>query len=168
MQLQEFSPIQGALARVTAEHDSDAIEQLFLPAGHRIRMDLKLLGNLGHGLLALQGFESDPGLERRGMVSSRSSHRICSFHRGNVQQSVHLSPRPKNRAISLNPDEMADADLKQSVTKLAPARTKQKLVKATARHLRSVQRAGPSGSCATSNTSQSAMSLESIVSMPDQ
>ncbi len=35
---------------------------------------------------------------------------------------------------------MADADLKQSVTKLAPARTKQKLVKATARYLRSVQR----------------------------
>jgi hypothetical protein len=46
----------------------------------------------------------------------------------------------KNRAISLNPDEMADADLKQAVTKLASARTKQKLVKATARHLRSVQR----------------------------
>ncbi|MGH8291374.1 MAG: S41 family peptidase [Steroidobacteraceae bacterium] len=29
------------------------------------------------------------------MVSSRSSHRICSFHRGNVQQSVHLSSCPK-------------------------------------------------------------------------
>lgn len=28
-------------------------------------------------------------------VSSRSSHRICSFHRGNVQQSIHLSPCPK-------------------------------------------------------------------------
>ena len=40
----------------------------------------------------------------------------------------------------LNPDEMANADLKQAVTKLAPARTKQQLVKATARHLRSVQR----------------------------
>ncbi|MFN7478217.1 MAG: IS630 family transposase, partial [Burkholderiales bacterium] len=32
------------------------------------------------------------------------------------------------------------ADLKQAVTKLAPARTKLHLVKATARHLRSVQR----------------------------
>lgn len=40
----------------------------------------------------------------------------------------------------LNPDEMANADLKQAVTKLAAARTKLQLVKATARHLRSVQR----------------------------
>jgi transposase len=39
----------------------------------------------------------------------------------------------------LNPDEMANADLKQAVTKLAPARTKLQLVKATAKHLRSVQ-----------------------------
>lgn len=36
--------------------------------------------------------------------------------------------------------EMANADLKQAVTKLAPARTKLQLVKAAARHLRSVQR----------------------------
>ena len=40
----------------------------------------------------------------------------------------------------LNPNEMANADLKQAVTKLAPARTKLQLVKATSRHLRSVQR----------------------------
>jgi tRNA U34 5-methylaminomethyl-2-thiouridine-forming methyltransferase MnmC len=40
----------------------------------------------------------------------------------------------------LNPDEMANADLKQAVTKQAPARTKLQLVKATARHPRSVQR----------------------------
>ena len=40
----------------------------------------------------------------------------------------------------LNPDEMANADLKQAVTKLAPARTKLQLIKATARHLKSVQR----------------------------
>ena len=40
----------------------------------------------------------------------------------------------------LNPNEMANADLKQAVTKLAPARTKLQLLKATARHLRSVQR----------------------------
>lgn len=40
----------------------------------------------------------------------------------------------------LNPDEMANADLKQAVTKLAPARTKLQLVKATSRHLRSAQR----------------------------
>jgi hypothetical protein len=35
---------------------------------------------------------------------------------------------------------MANADIKQAVTTLAPARTKLQLVKATARHLRSVQR----------------------------
>lgn len=40
----------------------------------------------------------------------------------------------------LNPDEMANADLKQAVTKQAPARTRLQLVKATARHLRSVQK----------------------------
>jgi len=40
----------------------------------------------------------------------------------------------------LNPDEMANADLKQAVTKLAPARTKLQLMKTAARHLRSVQR----------------------------
>lgn len=40
----------------------------------------------------------------------------------------------------LNPDEMANADLKQAVTKMAPARTKLQLVKATAKHLRSVQK----------------------------
>jgi transposase len=39
----------------------------------------------------------------------------------------------------LNLDEMANADIKQAVTKLAPARTKMQLVKATAKHLRSVQ-----------------------------
>lgn len=40
----------------------------------------------------------------------------------------------------LNPDEMANADIKQAITTLAPARTKLQLVKSIARHLRSVQR----------------------------
>ncbi len=40
----------------------------------------------------------------------------------------------------LNPDEMANADIRPAVTKQAPARTKMQLVKATAKHLRSVQR----------------------------
>jgi len=35
---------------------------------------------------------------------------------------------------------MANADIKQGVTTLAPARTKQQLVMATTHHLRSVQR----------------------------
>ena len=40
----------------------------------------------------------------------------------------------------LNPDEMANADIKQAVTKQAPARTKLQLVNAASRHLRSVQK----------------------------
>jgi len=40
----------------------------------------------------------------------------------------------------LNPDEMANADIKQAVTKQAPARTKLQLVKVASRHLRSMQK----------------------------
>lgn len=40
----------------------------------------------------------------------------------------------------LNPDELANADIKQAVTTQAPARTRLQLVKATTRHLRSVQK----------------------------
>lgn len=40
----------------------------------------------------------------------------------------------------LNPDEIANADIKQAVTSQAPARTKLQLVKAASSHLRSVQR----------------------------
>lgn len=40
----------------------------------------------------------------------------------------------------LNPDEMANADIKQAVTKQAPARTKLQLVRAASSHLRSVQK----------------------------
>ncbi len=47
---------------------------------------------------------------------------------------------PTSYSPELNPDEMLNADLKQAVTKLAPARTKLQLVKATSSHLRSVQR----------------------------
>jgi transposase len=40
----------------------------------------------------------------------------------------------------LNPNEMANADLKQAVTSKAPARTKAQLIKAASGHLRSVQK----------------------------
>jgi transposase len=40
----------------------------------------------------------------------------------------------------LNPDELANADIKQAVRKQAPARTKLQLLKTASRHLRSVQR----------------------------
>lgn len=52
---------------------------------------------------------------------------------------VHHAKPVKACLAELNPDEMLNADLKQAVTKLAPARTKLQLVKATSRHLRSVQ-----------------------------
>jgi transposase len=39
-----------------------------------------------------------------------------------------------------NPDEMVNADLKQAVNKVAPARTKLQLVKAASKRIRSVQR----------------------------
>lgn len=56
-----------------------------------------------------------------------------------------------------DPDEMANTDLKQAVTKRAPTPTKRAPVQA-ARHLKGVQRAGPGGSkkagrtCARRNT----------------
>jgi transposase len=40
----------------------------------------------------------------------------------------------------LNPDEMANADIKQAIMTKAPARTKHQLIKATTRHLRSIQK----------------------------
>lgn len=43
-------------------------------------------------------------------------------------------------SLELNPDEMANADIKQAVTKQAPARTKLQLIQAASRHLRSVQK----------------------------
>ena len=49
-------------------------------------------------------------------------------------------PRDRRRFTELNPDEMANADIKQAVTTQAPARTKLQLVKTIARHLRSVLR----------------------------
>ena len=57
--------------------------------------------------------------------------------------SVGAAPwRPRQRLeqrIEVNRNEMANADLRHAVTRLAPARTKLQLVKATAKHLRSVQ-----------------------------
>jgi hypothetical protein len=47
---------------------------------------------------------------------------------------------PPSYSPQLNTNELANADLKQAVTKLAPAWTNLQLVKATAKHLRSVQR----------------------------
>jgi transposase len=55
------------------------------------------------------------------------------------QQDIEVFYLP-SYSPELHPDKMANADLKQAVTKLAPARTKLQLVKAAARHLRSVQR----------------------------
>ena len=61
-------------------------------------------------------------------------------------------------STELNPDEMANVDIKQAITTLAPARTKLQLVKATARHLRSVSL---SGFVNTSSMGQFDMPLDS-------
>ena len=66
----------------------------------------------------------------------------------------------------LNPDEMLNADLKQAVTKLAPARTKLQLVRATSSHLRSAQRRPER--IRKSNMSQFAMRLDSNSMVPAQ
>lgn len=66
----------------------------------------------------------------------------------------------------LNPDEMANADIKQAVTKLAPARTKLQLVKATAAL---AQRAASARAHAsTLSTGRCAMRLDAISQGPDQ
>jgi transposase InsO family protein len=52
-------------------------------------------GQLSQSLLAANRLRGDPGLKRRGMVASRSSHGIYSFRYRNVQQISHLSPCPK-------------------------------------------------------------------------
>jgi hypothetical protein len=61
----------------------------------------------------------------------------------------------------LNPNQMVNPDLKQAATKLAPARTKLPLGKATARHPSSVQRrnqellpTGAESACGLSSTRQ--------------
>jgi hypothetical protein len=55
-------------------------------------------------------------------------------------QGIALALEAASYSPELNPNEMANADLKHAVIKLAPARTKLQLVKATAQHLRTVQR----------------------------
>jgi len=68
----------------------------------------------------------------------------------------------------LNPDEMANADLKQAVTKLAPARTELQLVKATARHLPQRPETARAPFENTSNMRPFVMPLDSSSSMPVQ
>jgi transposase len=56
-------------------------------------------------------------------------------HRGEIEVFYLPSYSPE-----LNPDEMANADIKQAVTTQAPARTQLQLLKTASRHLRSVQK----------------------------
>ena len=69
------------------------------------------------------------------MHHSKPVKKWLAEHRNEIEVFYLPSYSPE-----LNPNEMANADLKQAVTKGAPARTKLHLVKATAGHLRSVQR----------------------------
>lgn len=67
----------------------------------------------------------------------------------------------------LNPDEMANADIKQAVTTRAPARTKVQQVKAIASHLRRVLRQ-PERIRKYFEYVRFAMQLDSSSLMPDQ
>ena len=66
---------------------------------------------------------------------AKHTQAIEVFHLPSYDQRKSLWDSPE-----LNHDEMANADIKQAVTKQAPARTKLQLVKAASRHLRSVQK----------------------------
>ena len=118
-------------------------------ARHERRVQVVRLrkAGLGYGLIAQQ-----TGLSRTGVLNICARHQAggaaalrdriggwamawLAEHKDAIEVSYLPSYSPE-----LNPDEMANADLKQAVTKQAPARTKLQLVKATARHLRSVQK----------------------------
>lgn len=95
MQLPDLLLALWRVARAIAENLRGAAQQLVLPGRDLVGVHVVLRGQLGQGLLALQGFKGNPRLERGGMVASGSSHRNCSFHYRNLQQSLHLSSCPK-------------------------------------------------------------------------
>jgi transposase len=78
-------------------------------------------------------------LERWGFTPQKPMRKAYEQSPAAVQKWLDKEYLP-SYSPELNPDEMANADLKQAVIKLAPARTKLQLVKATSKHLRSVQR----------------------------
>jgi tRNA U34 5-methylaminomethyl-2-thiouridine-forming methyltransferase MnmC len=74
---------------------------------------------------------------------------------------------PPSYSPELNPDELLNADLKQHVTKAAPARNKIALTR-TAYALCAASRSNQRGSNATSDTTTYGMPLRSNASGPDQ
>ena len=71
------------------------LEELIAKEKEAISNDAGLRKKFGELEKLLMKNAQSRDFNSRGMVSSRSSHRTCSFHRGNVQQSVHLSSCPK-------------------------------------------------------------------------
>src|SRR5258708_6857476 len=96
VQLVDLLAIRSALVGGSAaKHLGGPLQQLVLPAGDLGSIYLILGSKLGGCLLAFQCFQGHSGLERRGMVSSGSSHRIRSFQFGIYSSPIHLSPCPK-------------------------------------------------------------------------
>ena len=106
---------------------------------------------------------ADPGMPGEDGPRGADDHRRPVRHRAAARRPASR----RRRWPALNPNEMANVDLKQAVTKLAAARTKLQLVKAVARHLRSVQRQ-PERSVATSSMNRCAVPHEFTCFMPAQ
>jgi hypothetical protein len=89
-----FLALRRISTGIATENLRCAAQPLVFPGRDLIGVHIVLDSQLGERLLALQGFKGHTGLEGRGVVASGSSHRNCSFHYRNLQQSLHLSPCP--------------------------------------------------------------------------
>ena len=117
LQRQNIAPSQASLVRDMNQKVSDESFEALVADGKRAGKKVFLI------------------LDNLGVHHCKPVKAWLAEHQADIEVFYLPSYSPE-----LNPDEMANADIKQAVTKLAPARTKLQLLKATARHLRSVQR----------------------------
>ena len=89
----------GSLRRRLAKDAGRALEQLVLPVGDLVGVDVELLGELCQRLVAANGGQRDPSLERWGVVTSRpSGHfllRLLGPAARSQEQIVPLIPLPR-------------------------------------------------------------------------
>jgi transposase len=79
------------------------------------------------------------GTEQWHAASSAGNAQRANASRDRAADAIEVVYLP-SYSPQFNPDEMATAHIKQAIARSAPVHTKLQLVKATARHLRSVQR----------------------------
>lgn len=94
--------------RFAAKHVGGALQQLGLPLGDLVGMDIMLLGQFGQGLLATEGGQRHFGLERRRVVpAGTSAHLLLLIPRAyhaRIRPPVHLAHCPESRdQLSVNP-----------------------------------------------------------------